>query len=447
MATITLSLSSKIDKASKKSEILFRFVGGREHIFRCKSGLFVAPTRWNNKEGKVIIPRIATKEQVELLKLQSDLNSLSNSIVDAFVSVDKSSVNKNWLKSHIQMFHFPQSNLGEDSPSTHSFMDVFNEFLSKRKLSNVRKNNFRVVGRALQRFELFMISAVNKKFELTFDSINNDTLHSLDSFLRNEHELHQSPKYKLIYETFPEKRAPKPRGQNTINDIHTRIRTFFNWAIDNGYLIINPYRSFKVEECVYGSPIYLTNEERNQILMKDLSHRPQLSVQRDIFIFQCLIGCRVSDLFRMKKSNVINDAVDFIPRKTKDGRPITLHVPLNKTAKSILKRYESTEGDKLLPFISEQKYNAAIKQVFKIAGVTRIVTVVDPTTREEIKRPINEVASSHMARRTFIGNLYKEVKDPNLVGSLSGHKEGSKAFARYRDIDEDMKKQLVSLLD
>jgi hypothetical protein len=59
-----------------------------------------------------------------------------------------------------------------------------------------------------------------------------------------------------------------------------------------------------------------------------------------------------------------------------------------------------------------------------------------------------EVASSHMARRTFIGNIYKKkVKDPNLVGALSGHKEGSKAFSRYREIDEDMKKELVNLLD
>jgi hypothetical protein len=39
------------------------------------------------------------------------------------------------------------------------------------------------------------------------------------------------------------------------------------------------------------------------------------------------------------------------------------------------------------------------------------------------------------------------VKDPNLVGSLSGHKEGSKAFARYRDIDEDIKKGLIGFLD
>ena len=59
----------------------------------------------------------------------------------------------------------------------------------------------------------------------------------------------------------------------------------------------------------------------------------------------------------------------------------------------------------------------------------------------------NEVASSHLARRTFIGNIYKKVKDPNLVSALSGHKEGSKAFRRYRDIDEEMKKDLVKLLD
>jgi hypothetical protein len=41
----------------------------------------------------------------------------------------------------------------------------------------------------------------------------------------------------------------------------------------------------------------------------------------------------------------------------------------------------------------------------------------------------------------------KKVKDPNLVGSLSGHAEGSKAFSRYRDIDEEMKTELVKMLE
>ena len=52
-----------------------------------------------------------------------------------------------------------------------------------------------------------------------------------------------------------------------------------------------------------------------------------------------------------------------------------------------------------------------------------------------------------MARRTFVGNLYKQVKDPNLIGKLSGHAEGSKAFARYRDIDKEMKTELVKMLE
>ena len=88
-----------------------------------------------------------------------------------------------------------------------------------------------------------------------------------------------------------------------------------------------------------------------------------------------------------------------------------------------------------------------IKEAFKKAGLDRIVTVLDQQTRQEVQKPLYEVASSHMARRTFIGNIYKKVKDPNLVGSLSGHKEGSKAFARYRDIDEDMKRELIKFLD
>ncbi len=179
----------------------------------------------------------------------------------------------------------------------------------------------------------------------------------------------------------------------------------------------------------------------------DLSENPALAVQRDIFVFQCLIGCRVSDLMRMTDNSVIDGAVEYIPDKTKGERPEVLRVPLNKRAKEILSRYaDYNKGNMLLPFISPQKYNDAIKKIFTRCGITLIVTVLNPTTGNEEKRAINEIASSHLARRTFIGNIYKEVKDPNLVGALSGHKEGSKAFARYRDIDEEMKQDLVNIL-
>ena len=101
----------------------------------------------------------------------------------------------------------------------------------------------------------------------------------------------------------------------------------------------------------------------------------------------------------------------------------------------------------ILPFISEQKYNDAIKEVFRLAGINRVVTVLDPTTRREVRMPISECASSHMARRTFCGNLYKRVKDPSIVASMSGHKEGSKAFARYREIDKDIKRDALKVFE
>ena len=74
------------------------------------------------------------------------------------------------------------------------------------------------------------------------------------------------------------------------------------------------------------------------------------------------------------------------------------------------------------------------------------MTTLNTRTRKEEKVPINTLACSHMARRTFIGNIYKLVKDPNLVSALTGHAEGSRAFNRYRDIDIDMKRDLVKIL-
>ena len=164
-------------------------------------------------------------------------------------------------------------------------------------------------------------------------------------------------------------------------------------------------------------------------------------------MFQCLVGCRVGDLVKLKREDVVDGVLAYIPRKTVDERPVVVRVPLNRTAEEIVARYSDLPGDRLLPFISTQKYNEAIKRIFLAARLTRPVSVLDPVTREEVKRLLNEVASSHLARRTFIGNLYKRVADPNLIGAMSGHAEGSRAFARYRTIDDEMMAGLVDMLD
>jgi integrase len=73
--------------------------------------------------------------------------------------------------------------------------------------------------------------------------------------------------------------------------------------------------------------------------------------------------------------------------------------------------------------------------------------VIDPKTGQSAIRPIYTEISSHTARKTFIANLYLKVKDPNLIASMSGHSENSKAFRRYRKIAEEMKQELVEKIN
>ncbi len=346
---------------------------------------------------------------------------------------------------------------GRKAKAKRTFFEEFDRFLKERKFSDVREINFRVLYRDLQRFEIYMALTDSKDFKLAFDSISSDTLRKFETFLKTEYtffsvnedgkDVVAAEQYRPIYEAYPETRIPKQRGKNTINALFTKFRTFFRWAVAQDITANNPFSKFSIVESIYGTPFYITIEERNHLYRTDFSATPLLAVQRDIFVFQCLVGCRISDLYNLTRKNVINGAVEYIPRKTKEGRPITVRVPLNDTAREILSRYEDCSRTAIFPFIPKQKYNTAIKKVFTIAGLTRPVVVLNPATGEDRIMPLNEIASSHLARRTFIGNLYKQVKDPNLIGALSGHKEGSKAFARYRDIDEEMKRQLVDLLE
>lgn len=347
-----------------------------------------------------------------------------------------------------------------------SFFDAMIDFRdnAKKKVngkregdkSDVWKKNFDVLIRALRRYEMFirLSDPKRKSFYLDIDTMDNETLEDIESFLRNEHALLEE--YPKIYAKVPastdiKRRSPKPqpRGNNTICALFNKLKAFFNWLNEKNITSNNPFKGYEgVVSEKYGTPYYINMEERNRIAEFDLSDHPELAVQRDIFVFQCCIGCRVSDLMKLTPMNVIGGAVEYIPHKTKGERQNVVRVPLNARALALIGKYAGVDiKGRLFPFISPQKYNDDIKDIFRLCGVTRLVTVINSVTGREEQRPINEVASSHMARRCFVGNLYKKVKDPNLIAAMSGHAEGSKAFARYRAIDDDVKSEAVSFLN
>lgn len=408
MATVTFYLSRRVDQRGK-SEILIRFVGGREHVHRLRSGLWVEPSRF--RDGAVVVPRLGGPQQRELLDLRSRLEDIRTRLLDWFVGADPAAVTRDAL----QRVAFR----GDSRDVT--FFATWGAFVASLDVSAARLRRYAVVRGALERWQS------SRGRDLNLDSLTAADIDDFRGWLLTE--------------------AGRHRSRNVVVDYLKALRAFWRWCLERGLTKNDPFAGVKIGAAVYGTPFYLTIDERDALYATDLDSRPALAAQRDVFIFQCLTGCRYGDLARFVRGDVVDGVLTYIPRKTGEGRPVEVRVPLTATAQEIVARYADLPGARLLPVVSNQKYNAALKVIFTAAGLDRPVTIMDPLTRREVKRPLCEVASSHLARRTFVGNLYRQVKDPALVGSLSGHAEGSRAFARYRTIDDDLRRQTVQLLE
>jgi integrase len=387
-------------------------------------------------------------EENDRTKLNKDYIERSIDIVKRnAVSTDK--ITFDWIASTIE-----EENRPKEKQKAHkkNIADLFNEYLERADIGYYHHKNNLVLIRALQRYEAYRRLTDSSDFTLDIDTIDRDTIEDFRDYLRNERQLYLSePKVFARIPNFTEvktARVPEERGDNTIIKLMRKFVTFFKWLNDQGYTKNHPFDGITVGAEKYGTPYYLTLEERNKIADFDLSSHPALEIQRDIFIFQCCVGCRVGDLIRLTTRNIVDGELQYIASKTKGEDPRTISVPLNDRALNLIAKYKKTRRQmKLFPFISDQKYNEDIKSIFELCEISRIVTVLNPTTGREEQKPISEIASSHLARRTFIGNLYKQVQDPNLICSLSGHVEGSKAFTRYRTVDREMKQKLVKLIE
>ena len=472
MATITLRLSAKTDKATSQHEILIRFRHGKIDQYGA-TNVFVQPEYWSDEQQSIVIPNWRTltderkKTQKDLQGKNERLTEITSFVQSSFQELDKQAVEKDWLKKLINGFNFPttaDTAEAQEEQKKKSFFDWFELFLATKNYPHGSTKSFRVLERALGRYQGYKQSK-DKKFILDIDAITKDTINDFFKYFKNEYLFAQkNPKlFSRLLRDYPTEITQKhktpritERGNNHIVNLQKKFKRFFLWLNKEGYSTNHPFDGFEIKAEQYGTPIILTLDERNQIADFDLSATPHLERQRDIFIFQCLIGCRVGDLLKMTPNNVVDGQIEYIPRKTKDNKPVTAEIPLNPRAAAILDKYRSMDlsaykskrnPNPLLPFISSQKYNDAIKEVFKVCGINRMVTVLDPVSGEQMQKPFYEVASSHLARRTFVGLLYNQIQDPNLISSMSGHVEGSREFARYRKIEREAKEKAVNLIN
>lgn len=464
---INLSISKRINAQGYCEVMLLirRKSEGKVIDVRAKSGVFIYPNMFDAKKGEVkafAANKLMTEEvkyhNTQLKKLKELLCRISEAYND---EQDKNNVYGMWLENIVHPASMKKESTtvinDDDTNVKKDIYHLFNKFLEKKQCSEFYRKGMMVCIRSVARFELYMRKTDTQYRNFTFDvdTVTKADIEKYKIYISNEKELAEdNPKlFMKILSNYPTtikrgKLAIEDRGSNSVYKLMKKLKSFFIWLNCEGITDNQPFMGVELGSEKYGTPYYITSKERDTIASTTMPSK-HLETQRDIFIFQCYIGCRVGDLMRLTSSNITGNMLIYTPHKTKEEgqQALQARVPLHKNAAELIKKYKGIDKQgRLFPFISQQNYNYAIKKVFAIAGITRMVEVRNALTGEMESRPINEVASSHLARKTFVGNLYSKVTDPNLIGKMSGHVEGSKAFARYRKIEDETLKSVIELL-
>ena len=278
----------------------------------------------------------------------------------------------------------------------------------------------------LRRFEQY------RRKEITFPECNARLMTDFYAFLSNdegENDTTLNPRHKA-----------RKKNHNTICKILTCIKQFVRWSRKQyGVTDYGNIDDYSIPTPRYGDPIVVSLEEK-QMLWNARFEDDGLEYVRDLFYFQCSIGCRVSDFFSLKYENLVDEdgklCIYYVPIKTSDVTGMSCRIPLSNNALAIFNKYRVEDATPKTPLFyfpkHSQVYNRQLKRMFKAAGLNRQVATYNSYNQLEIK-PLYEVAISKLARSCFIDGLVGYGVGDNIISTMSGHVAGSKAFHRYHN--------------
>lgn len=495
MATVKYYLSRYIKNDDERGEIQLRFSGNRNFVKRAATGIFITAGSWDAERGMPKARKsnkygdnndeirdrllLLTSYLIRCYEQNSEGDLKENSLAEWMSDIEWSSekeesfiggkevvVNRWSLTSKTQLATEAAAKKREMAKLENQyFVDAFAFFMEEQFKNGVivaeRKKSYNTCLGIWDRMEKYDGRHVKIK-EMTVEH-----LYNFKNFILNECDLWEveerkegekvvkkmvpKKRYAEIYQGYDYvlRRGVEKRSLNYVANEFKYVRAFWLWIMNlQNCKVDDIFKNYKRDQPVYGTPFFFSKEDRNTLFEADFSKRPELGIQRDIFVFQSLVGCRIGDLKRLKKSNIIDgDCLQYVAGKTRNKSGKLVTVPLHPIAKTIVERYKDLEGDRLLPFISDQHYNEAIKEMFKcVPEIDHVITILDPVTRLEKQVKLSEVASSHMGRRNFCGNLYEAGFRESDIGSMSGHSEGSRAIARYRKVSDETKQRMIKEL-
>ncbi|MEK6478327.1 site-specific integrase [Catalinimonas sp. 4WD22] len=217
-------------------------------------------------------------------------------------------------------------------------------------------------------------------------------------------------------------------SHNTASKYLRNFKKIIRIAVVNGWLEKDPFLAYKctLKEVKRD---YLTEEELERIANKNFPTQ-RLNLVRDIFVFCCYTGLAYADVYKLKPADIsrgIDGEYWLFAERRKTG--VSSNVPLLPPALKILEKYkehgEVTNGEQLLPVITNQKLNAYLKEIADVCGIHKKLTF-------------------HIARHTFATSVTLTNGVPmESVSSMLGHKNlrTTQVYAKVveKKVSEDMK--------
>lgn len=221
------------------------------------------------------------------------------------------------------------------------------------------------------------------------------------------------------------------------------VKAFFKWLnLEKGAYTGEFYKTFHVwkEEI----PVLALDPTQLNFLINDKEFTNGLNKKmqrvKDLFVFGCTVGLRVSDLLRLRKENVerINGS-RYLKVFSKKSTTYT-KIKLPPYAVEILDR-QPKRGVSLFKAGSYGNFNVQVKKLMELAGWTqeypkirtrRGVPVVQyKDKKKKVHYRFCDLASTHMMRRTAITTMLSLGVEEQTVRKISGHAPGSVEFYKY----------------
>lgn len=409
MATVSYYLARK--KADKKgrAQIMLQCVHNGQR-FRWYTGEKIDPVFWSKSKKSPIKP--AYNDDGTLFNYLKNLEDKILNIVRDYKGTNRN-LSIDMLKTKF---------LEESSNETgKSFIELFDQFINSSEINRAKgtTKNYKNTLHYLKEFQK------DKNFDYQFDAINMAFYDQFVDYLITR---------KLL-------------SNNTVGRNIKVLKTFLNWTIENKNNHNLEYKKFKVAreeiEIIYLTDIELKNlfnlEITDEVLAKAKEDfdlvitKGALERARDLFCFGCFTGLRFSDIASLDTNNIKENEIQVRTQKTKD----MLSIPLIPQAAAILKRYNNS-----LPVISNQKLNKALKSLGKVAGIKQVVAIqrYRGANRIDDKIPKYSLITTHSARRTFITLSLEKGIRPEVVMSITGHKD-YRTFKAYIKITDTIKRE------